>query len=211
MKLKQRLLGVVAAATLGLTGCASIVDGNSQSVSLSSNPEGATVYLNGNAIGKTPVTITTKRKGSSQPLRFTKEGYKDVEVQLISTVNPWFFGNIVTGGLLGSTTDGLSGAAFKYEPGSYMVTLPPAGDTPADSASLEDKQKLVNFVVAGYQGLVKELSAQNGQYVTSLLTLARVEPARHADITQRLKSLSQAYTSIPEFADKAADMLLANP
>lgn len=209
--MKKLLLGLAAAAAMAMTGCASIVDGNSQAVSFASNPDGATVYLNSNAIGKTPMNITTKRKGGSQPVRFSKEGYKDVEVQLISTVNPWFFGNIITGGLLGSTTDGLSGAAFKYEPGSYMVTLPPASDAPSDSTSLEDKQKIVNFVVAGYQGLVKELSSQSGQYVTSLLTLARVEPMRQPDVTQRLKALSQAYDSIPEFADKAADMLLAKP
>lgn len=206
--MKKVLLAIATVAMTALTGCASLVDGNSQSLSFSSNPDGATVYMNGNAIGKTPVTISAKRKGSSQPLRFTKEGYKDVEIQLISTINPWIFGNVVIGGLLGSTTDGLSGAAFKYEPGSYMVTLPPASESPSDATSLNGKQQLVNFIVAGYPSLAKELSTQSGEYVTSLMTLAKVDNARRADVTQRLKALSLAYPNIPDFAEKASDMLM---
>lgn len=208
--MKNLLLGLAAAASLLLTGCASIVDGNSQSVSFASNPEGATVYLNGAAIGKTPVTISTKRKGSAQPLRFTKEGHQDVEVNMTSRVNPWFFGNIITGGLLGSSTDGLSGAAFKYDPGHYMVTLPPTGNSSvADATVLTDKQKVVNFIVAGYAELVKELNSQSGQYTASLLQLGQVNEEQKDDTTRRLKALSDAYTNIPEFADKAADMLTA--
>jgi hypothetical protein len=198
----------MALASLLLTGCASIVDGNSQSVSFASNPEGATVYVNGAAIGKTPVTISAKRKGSSQPIRFTKEGYTDVEISLISTVNPWFLGNILIGGLLGSTTDGLSGAAFKYEPGSYMVTLPPTEGSAAGVTSLTDKQQVVNFIVAGYSNLVQELNSQSGQYTISLLELAKVADEQKPEATKRLKALSEAYTAIPEFAEKAADMLL---
>lgn len=210
--MKKLLLGLVALSALWLTGCASLVDGNSQSVSFASNPEGATVYLNGAAIGKTPVTINAKRQGSSQSLRFNKEGFKDVEIQLISTVNPWIFGNIITGGLLGSTTDGLSGAAFKYEPGNYMVTLPPSNDAPvSDATTLIDKQKLVNFIVAGYSSLLKELHSQSGQYVGSLLALAETPEERVVEQTKRLKSLSDVYLNIPEFAEKAADLLLPKP
>lgn len=210
--MKKLLLGFIALSSLWLTGCASIVDGNSQSMSFASNPDGATVYLNGAAIGKTPVTINAKRQGSSQPLRFSKEGFKDTEIQMISTVNPWFFGNIVIGGLLGSTTDGMSGAAFKYEPGSYMVTLPPANDSAlSDSTTLNSKQQVVNFIVSGYNGLIKELNTQGGEYLTSLLTLAKVDMAQKPEMMKRLKALSDAYGNIPEFADKAADLLLAKP
>lgn len=210
--MKKLLLGILSLSALWLTGCASIVDGNSQSVSFASNPEGATVYLNGAAIGKTPVSVTAKRKGGSQPVRFTKEGHQDIEIQLISTINPWFFGNIVTGGLLGSSTDGLSGAAFKYEPGNYMVTLPPMANTAqGEMGFLTEKQKVVNFIVAGYNGIVKELSTQSGQYLSSLLMLTNVEEAQRPDVTRRLKALSDAYPNIPEFAEKAADLLLAKP
>lgn len=142
-------------AVLGITllssGCASIVDGNTQSVSFASNPDSATVFLNGAPVGKTPVTIPLKRRAGAQTLKFTKEGYKDLEMPLTSTLNPWFLGNIVTGGLLGSTTDGLSGAAFAYAPNQYMATLQPDGVTPLPGGlSLNDSQKLVNFIVMGY-------------------------------------------------------------
>lgn len=207
--MKKLLLSVFALSALWLTGCASIVDGNSQSVSFASNPEGATVYLNGAAIGKTPMSISAKRRGGPQPLRFTKEGHQDVEIQLISGVNPWFFGNVLSGGLLGSTTDGLSGAAFRYDPGSYMVTLPEVGASTA--AALTDKQQVVNFIVSGYSSLSKELMMQGGPYVTSLMTLAKIPEEKRQDMANRLKALSSVYSNIPEFADKAADLLLTQP
>jgi hypothetical protein len=231
--MKSLPLGLAAIFAMGLTGCASIIDGGDQSLSFSSNPEGATVYLNGTAIGKTPVTISAKRQSSSQHLRFTKEGYKDADVQAASTMNPWFLGNIITGGVLGSTTDGLSGAAFEYEQSSYMVTLLPASASAlSDKTVLTDKQKVVSFIVSGYQNLIKELGtpgslhlavtvqgsvtrnvfvvdAQDGPYLGSLLALANVSDDQKANMKKRLQSLSQEYTEIPEFADKAADMLLA--
>lgn len=208
--MKNLLPGLAAIIAMSLTGCASIIDGGNQSLSFASNPEGATVYMNGAAIGKTPVTISAKRQSGAQPLRFTKEGYKDVDVQAASTMNPWFLGNIITGGLFGSTTDGMSGAAFKYEQNSYMVTLPPA-TAPAlsDKTVLTEKQKVVNFIVSGYQNLIKELDSQEGPYLGSLLALSNVSDSQKAEMKKRLQSLSQAYVSVPDFADKAADMLLS--
>lgn len=201
---------LVIASALALSGCATIVDGGPQSISFSSNPDNATVYLDGAAIGKTPVTIPVKRKQANQTVRFSKEGYKDIEVQMASTLNGWFFGNILTGGLLGSTTDGLSGAAFKYAQNSYMVTLPPENNTQvSDATTLNTKQKIINFIVAGYSPLVTELHGTHGQYVTSLMQLGNISENRRSDIGKKLRALSDAYTAIPEFAEKASDIMLA--
>ena len=92
-----------------LGGCASIISGKSQEVSFDSQPDGVTVDVNGKVLGKTPFTVTIARK-SDQSITFTKDGYKPTTMRLETSINGWFWGNIVIGGLLGSTTDGLSGA-----------------------------------------------------------------------------------------------------
>jgi hypothetical protein len=206
---KGFILFVTSAVLLLMTGCASLIDGKQQTVSFASNPDNATVWLNGVQIGKTPVSIPLARKGGSQPLKFTKEGYKDVEIPMTSTMNPWLLGNLLSGGLLGSTTDGLSGAAYKYSPGNYMVTLQPA-DAPATpgGTTLTDKQKVVNFIVEGYSHINAELTSTAGPYVASMMQLASVPEAARADMEKKVKALSEVYTTIPEFADKTADLLL---
>ena len=206
----MRLSAVIAVMGIGFlaTGCASIIDGNTQSISFAPNPDSATVTLNGAPIGKTPVTVPIKRQAGAQTLKFSKEGFKDHEVPLTTTLNPWFLGNLVTGGLLGSTTDGLSGAAFKYAPGQYMVTLQPDESTPLPGGmSFNDSQKIVNFIVMGYAKIVGELTTTPGQYTTSLLEMAAIPQEKRPEMIKKLKALSELYDVIPEFAEKSAELL----
>src|SRR5579884_1609629 len=127
----MRIMGVfnLSCATLALcllTGCATIISGTSQEVSFVSNPEGATVAVSRRVLGKAPLTTRIDRK-QGQTLVFEREGYKPLTMRLDTTINPWFWGNIVFGGLIGSTTDGISGGVYMYSPAQYMITLEPAG------------------------------------------------------------------------------------
>jgi hypothetical protein len=87
-----------------------------------STPSGAEVHLNGVIIGKTPFSTQVKR-GKGNVLTFKKEGYEDRVLPMVTTMNLTFLGNLVTGGLFGTTTDSATGAINKYEPGQYMVSL----------------------------------------------------------------------------------------
>lgn len=98
-----------------LASCATIVSGKYQTVTFNSEPQGAKVIVNGRTLGTTPLTLPLE-KASNQTLSFEKEGYNTVTLPLTTTLNGWFWGNIVLGGLLGSTTDGLTGAVHEYSP-----------------------------------------------------------------------------------------------
>src|SRR5260221_7059201 len=95
--------------SMGLTGCATIMSGSSQDLSFNSSPDGATVTVGGRIIGKTPIT-TRLGKESGQTLVFEKDGYKSITMRLETSLDGWFWGNIVLGGVIGSTTDGITGA-----------------------------------------------------------------------------------------------------
>jgi hypothetical protein len=201
-----------ALAVAGLTGCASIVDGSQQTMTFNSSPEGATVIFNGLPVGKTPVTVPVHRHSAGTvPVRFSKEGFKDYDAAANSRLNNWFWGNIITGGLLGSTTDNATGAMYEYDPGAYMVTLTPADTGTPNAISLAEKQKIINFIVAGYSSLSTELNGTPGQYVASLMELANVPKDARDEATHRLKAMATAYPVIPEFADKASDILVKKP
>lgn len=203
-------IAVITGAILLSTGCASIVDGRSQSVSFASNPSDAIVTLNGVQLGKTPVTVVLPRKSGSQSLKFSKEGFDDSEIQATTTMNPWFLGNIIFGGLYGSTTDGLSGAAYQYSPGSYMVTLQSSDTTPLPgNVSLSDKQKIVNFIIMGYPRIVSELVSTPGEYTNSLFEMASISAEKRPDALKKMRALSDLYNVIPEFAEKSSEILLS--
>lgn len=105
-----------------LSGCATIVSGSDQSVTIQSSPDGADILMNGVTMGKTPITMSIQRDSYTM-LTIEKEGYKS-ETQLMNTeLNSMFWGNILFGGLLGSTTDAASGASREYAPGVVFVKL----------------------------------------------------------------------------------------
>ena len=61
---------------VSVTGCATLFEQKSRTVSFDSDPQGATVYINGNRMGKTPMPLNLSNK-KSVTVTFKKEGYED--------------------------------------------------------------------------------------------------------------------------------------
>ena len=74
MRLWQRAVVVVVVLGCG-SGCATVFKGSHATVRLNSEPEGASVILNGNRIGKTPMLFTTTTKEECF-LQFRADGYE---------------------------------------------------------------------------------------------------------------------------------------
>jgi hypothetical protein len=116
--MKKILLLSAVGISLAL-GSATLISGTTQSVSFNSEPEGATVLIDGVKKCQTPCTLSLKR-GSSESVTFKKDGYKTQILPLESSYNGvallsvfWDF----------STTDVISGAASEYSPNQYFVEL----------------------------------------------------------------------------------------
>jgi hypothetical protein len=95
--------------------------GKNQFVTISSEPDNAIVYLNGESVGVTPITLPI-RKGKNQIIAVEKKGYKRREIPLSTTFDP------IT--LLGTstystplTTDFVAGTAYEFSPNSYYFDL----------------------------------------------------------------------------------------
>lgn len=197
-------LSLAAFTLLFMQGCATIISGTTQEVSFTSIPEGVTVSADGKVLGITPLTIQIDRKGK-QKLIFEKEGYKTLELPFETTLEPWFWGNILIGGVIGSTTDAISGAVYEYSPGQYNVTLEPIeGFQPADS----EKNDVKGFIISNYNNILPELHAGQGEYLSSMMTLLKIPKEEQAEAIAQIKALAEKNKDIPTFANEVVNAYL---
>lgn len=184
--MKYPLLLALAAIALLSTGCASIVSGTDQQLTFNSEPDEAVVTVSGKVLGKTPLTVAIDRK-ANQSITFEKEGYKTYTTQLSTTTNPWFFGNIVFGGLLGSTTDGASGAIREFSPDQYFVTLTP--DTPTGVSTSRPRQ--IKEIVIAFSGKFRhQLASGGGEKVDTIIHLLAVDESEKKTTIKTLNQIA---------------------
>jgi len=123
------------AALLALSGCASIFNGQTQTVTISSAPDGATVSVTNRAgvkihSGTTPVTVTLRRgagyfKSEIYTVSLSKDGHADKQLTITGAVSGWYIGNILVGGLIGMlAVDPVTGAMYSF-PDTLTGTLEP--------------------------------------------------------------------------------------
>ncbi|MFP9100288.1 PEGA domain-containing protein [Flavobacterium sp. RHBU_24] len=121
--MKKCLTALAAfALVLSATGCATIVSGSKQYVNFTSTPAKASILIDGNFEGRTPMDIKLVRK-KSHTVVIRLEGYKDFETKLERKFNAWYIGNIVFGGLVGIIVDPITGAMYKLTPGKINAQL----------------------------------------------------------------------------------------
>jgi hypothetical protein len=117
-------LAYIAAMSVSLSSCASIVGKSTYNVTIN-NPNKATTFkvkdVSSNTLAQGTTSTTASLKSSSgffNPASYRIVSYKNsVEVAtqpLEGTINPWIFGNLVNfSGLIGFAVDGATGAMYK--------------------------------------------------------------------------------------------------
>jgi len=188
---------IVSSGLLLLTsGCASIINGSKQEMTFNSDPAGAKVTIGERIIGITPITTSIDRR-SNQTLIFEKEGYNPVKIQLTTTINPWFWGNILIGGVIGSTTDGFSGAYNEYAPSKYLIPLAPIEDK---KVNLKINKKI--FAMMNYNQLVNESYTEPGEYTKALIILMGVEKGNEDSMIDAIRNIAKTTNDGLAFAEK---------
>lgn len=126
-----------------IPGCASLMQGSTQQISVTSIPPGATLVVDGFQRLKTPAVVELSRKESHR-LEFSLEGYHPEVVDIRQVSSNMVAGNIIAGGLIGYAVDHSTGAAFRLVPEIVQVNLRPIPAetqiTPASSLNREDQQ-----------------------------------------------------------------------
>ena len=192
------LVGV--ASCLLLAGCATIFGGTSQVISINSNVEGAEVLLDGQAIGTTPFSGQIP-KGKDGTILVRKEGYTSQSISLSTSIEPIFWGNILIGGTLGSSTDFGTGALWRYTPATYFANLRP-GNASGRLRDRLDQDALVRFfVLHNFARLTGDLARGQGEYLHALLRLLGTDASRDERIVDDLRSVARLTQDAPSLAN----------
>ncbi|QOY95143.1 hypothetical protein IM543_04420 [Massilia sp. UMI-21] len=128
--LRSSLSFAVLAIAANLTGCASIVSGTSQIVSVethqpSGKVDGASCKLEnekGVYYVTTPGTVTVRRAYGDMTVRCEKPGMEAGIASIKSSTKGMAFGNVIFGGVIGAGVDVASGAAYDY-PNLFQVMM----------------------------------------------------------------------------------------
>ncbi len=126
------------AAIMPFAGCASIVDGTKQVVSVKTisaahDVDGAQCSMkngSGTFYVKTPGTVTVHRAYGPLHVKCTKTGYQPALTTVKSSTKGMAYGNLLFGGVIGAGVDMSDGAAYNYP---KLITVPmtalPAANT----------------------------------------------------------------------------------
>src|SRR3982751_6604380 len=116
--MKTGKIAVVAALAVAVSGCASIVKGSSEAITIRTVPSGAVCTLS-NPRGKwrvsTPGRVRVKRSSEDMDVTCRATGYTDASGTISSDFETWTLGNVLIGGLVGLAVDWSTGAVNKYE------------------------------------------------------------------------------------------------
>ena len=117
----MKKLFIIALLTLPLCACATIAGGGGRqnvNVMTSDNSQVQAKILNGTDVITTvlPSTVNLKRRNAATTVSIIpNDRIQATNYSVNSHLNVWFLGNILIGGLIGSTTDIASGAAWQYD------------------------------------------------------------------------------------------------
>lgn len=136
-----------------VAACASVVEGNRQTVSVETPPvqEARCTLVNDGGtyfVSSTPGSVTVTRSAQDLVVTCERSGFEGRTVSVSSTTKALAFGNILAGGLIGAAIDRGTGAAFDYP---ALITVPlvptaqrdglPPRDTPA--SNVEDRLRAI--------------------------------------------------------------------
>ncbi len=138
--MNYRDLGLLAGLLLPLTGCASIVEGTTENVAVTTPPaEGAKCVLTsseGTYYVTTPGNALVHKTKNDLNVECDKDGFQHASLKVPAKFGATTAGNILAGGLVGITVDAATGANYSY-PQAVAV---PMTATPAAPAAVSSSQ-----------------------------------------------------------------------
>lgn len=124
-----------AVTLIAASGCASIVSGHNQSLSVATpDCDGASCTLTnskGTWYVKSPGSVTVHRAYGDLTVTCAKEGYATATNTVASSTKGMAFGNILFGGIIGAGVDIGTGAAYDYP---VLISNPLSCKGPANTA-----------------------------------------------------------------------------
>lgn len=117
--MKNSIIVLMTVLSVFITGCASIVNGQHQPISVRTTPvQGAMCALKNDKgtwyVRSTPGSVVVHRSYKELNVACEKKGYQMATKKVKSVTKPMAFGNVVFGGVIGAGVDMANGSAYDY-------------------------------------------------------------------------------------------------
>ncbi len=198
MSLITRASAIAVAAALS-AGCATIMTGTTQEVTLVTQPPGAKVVEAGIEKYTTPVTLTLS-KVLKPTYIFKLDGHQDTSLTPEKEVNPWLFGNILIGGIIGLIVDAAAQNGSQFTQDTYLVTLPPLTAEQLAAAGPATSVGLSAFIAEFYDPLMAQIDSGSGELLAALYTRLGVSPGREFVALPRVRKVAPHAVSAADLA-----------
>jgi PEGA domain-containing protein len=123
-------LGLVLLLAASAGGCATIMAGGPDHVPVSTNPPGATVFVDNVPVGQTPMMVTLDRQRSSGVIRIELPGFAPVTLLREKGINGWFWASVCLTGVVGIVVDLVTGDVKDFDDTPIAIGLTPAYGAP---------------------------------------------------------------------------------
>lgn len=98
-----------------LNGCATIMTGSSQPITINSDVPNSKVYVDGAYTGQTPLILDHLSTKTNHTFRIEAEGYTPVTEVLKREASGWVWGNLLLGGPIGLGIDFGTGGLYIFK------------------------------------------------------------------------------------------------
>ena len=119
--MKTKILAVCLIC-IYLTSCATLFKGKNEEVSFNSEPQKAQVYVNGQLMGETPLSLKLETK-KQYAIEFRKEGFKSKTYNITNKVGAGWIILDILGGLIPVVVDAATGAWYSLSTKNVNMVL----------------------------------------------------------------------------------------
>jgi hypothetical protein len=152
--MKLSALAALALAGAALSGCATVVNGTTQSISVSTaNVAGANCTLTnseGTWFVTTPGSVVVHKTKTDIQATCKKDGYQDASTTIAAKFGAMTVGNVIAGGVIGIVVDAASGANYSY-PQATDIPMAAIGAPPPAAATFRDEPPTSIATTSGAQ------------------------------------------------------------
>lgn len=170
---------LLTAILLISASCGTLFSPNEDVLKFTSEPSGATVFLDGEMIGITPLEYPLDRNISQHEALIKLDKHQSQTIMIGKSLNPASIFNLTS--ILSWATDLTSGNLIQYSPKAYFVDLNSKSVT---STNLEFRK----FILINHKFILNDLSKNNGEYLNQMLDLCSLDGIQKNKLKLELKS-----------------------
>ena len=178
-----------------VAGCATVTTGSNDTVTIDTDPTGATCHVTRGdkqigVVNPTPGSLEVPKSQHDLTVRCDREGYLTSQGMIESGFQAMTLGNAILGGFIGLAVDAASGAMTRYEDGVRVTMIPESFPTAAERDAFFDR------VIAGvedrYKVAVQQIEKNCGDASNCEQKLKEAEMQRDARLAELERQRGEA-------------------